>query len=305
VSFVGSTSVVAPGAGATANIVSVSPFTVVAPSQPTPVSCSALPATSITCTLNFASGFTGAGSTISFDVTVQSPDVGTNSSVGTLTFASTTSWSDPENDGESSPPLQTPTTLIVPNPKVVDTYLPAPGTVKTGTTGGAATCDQPWVTIVKVPAAAQVGVDLRSFTDPTLPPGTQFFSTIGIPNLADPLLAPKLFGVGTHWYDPGAASILVVNTLRRDVCTVPGSNPIQKAAHILKEKIYYQPEGGQFQQVLLCIVTSGPTPGNPCIAFAQVYTQWTLPRNVTSPSDYLGDHEWVIFANENGKYGAP
>ena len=46
------------------------------------------------------------------------------------------------------------------DPKVVETYLPAPGTVKTGTAGGAATCAQPWVTIVKVPAPASVSMNL-------------------------------------------------------------------------------------------------------------------------------------------------
>ena len=53
----------------------------------------------------------------------------------------------------------------------------------------------------------------------------------------------------------------------------------------------------QYTQLYLCFVTSGPTPGQPCIASLKVYTRHNSP----SP-DYLGDHEWVIYANENGKY---
>ena len=279
-----------------------------------PATACVISTTHIECTFNFNPAFdnpllNSAQATIAFDVTVQSP-TGTPAveSQPNLNLSSITSWTGaglspaPEPEYYS---LTSTTNLTVPDPNVVATYVPTAGTVKTGTNQGAATCAQPWVTIVKVPEAAQVGIDLNPFADPSLPANTQFFSTIGIPDLNNPLLPPKLFGVGTHWYDHGAASRLVVNTLRRDVCTVPGSDPIKKAAHILQEKIYYEPEGGQFQRVLLCIVTSGPTPGNPCIAYAQVYTRFNLPRNVTNPNDYLGDHEWVIFANENGKYGAP
>ena len=314
VKFVADTVVNATGAGA-ANIVETTAATVannVGGALNNAATACGITTTHLECMFNFNSpGFDGdvpQAATITFDVTVQSP---TASAAGSLDLITTTSYTEagftaPEPESFS---LTSTSNLTVPDPLVVATYVPAAGTVKTGNTGGAATCvggptgndPNKWVTIVKVPEAAQVGIDLNPFTDPSLPPGSQFFSTIGIPDLTDPLGAPKLFGVGTHWYDPGAASRLVVNTLRRDVCTVPGSDPIQKAAHILQEKIYYKPEGGQFQRVHLCIITSGPTPGSPCIAFAQVYTRFNLP-NVPNKNDYLGDHEWVIFANENGKY---
>jgi hypothetical protein len=326
--FVADTNVSAPNAGPAAVIKSVSPPAVssgptlaayICPITPPPFSPPGTPATHIECTFDFTpGGFNKDGATIRFDVTVQSPDVGTNTSGGTLNFNSTTSWLEPDegNPREYGAPLQTQTALAVPDPKVVATYLPAPGTVTTGTTGGAATCvggltgndPNKWVTIVKVPAAAQVGVNLnRDAIAGQVPQNAQFFSTISIPDLTNTsgTPPPQLFGVNppVHWYDPGAANKLVVNTLRRDVCTVAGSTPLQKAAQILKEKIYYKPDGGTFQPVLLCAVTSGPTPNNPCIVFAQVYTQWTLP-NVPNKKDYLGDHEWVIFANENGSYVA-
>lgn len=308
VKFVADTVVDAAGAGA-ANFVETTPATVannVGGALNMVATACVIATTHLECTFNFSSpGFDGNApqATITFDVTVQSP---TASAAGSLNLVSKTTYTEP--NGHPEPEyfsLTSTSNLTVPDPSVVATYVPTAGTVKTGTNQGAATCTQPWVTIVKVPEAAQVGIDLNPFPD--APPNTQFFSTIGIPDLTDPLGAPKLFGVGTHWYDSGAASRLVVNTLRRDVCTVPGSDAIKRAAHILQEKIYYKPDGvgTQFQQVLLCIVTSGPTPGNPCIAFAQVYTRFNLPRNVANPSDYLGDHEWVIFANENGKYGAP
>jgi hypothetical protein len=302
VKFVADTVVIAADAGA-ANFVETTAATVannVGGALNNGAPACVITTTHLECTFNFnAPGFDGKAATITFDVTVQSP---TASAAGSLDLKTTTSYTEAGDQPEpESFSLTSTSNLTVPDPLVVATYVPTAGTVKTGTNQGAATCAQPWVTIVKVPEAAQVGIDLNPFTDPSLPPNTQFFSTIGIPDLTDPSGAPKLFGVGTHWYDRDAASKLVVNTLRRDVCTVPGSDPIKRAAHILQEKIYYKPEGGQFQQVLLCIVTSGPMPGRPCIVFAQVYTRFNLP-NVPNKDDYLGDHEWVIFANENGKY---
>ncbi len=139
-------------------------------------------------------------------------------------------------------------------------------------------------------------------------PGCSKFSKIDIPG--------GLYGWGPteaeriRWYEQDAKSKLLVITLRKDVGTVVGSDPVKKALQILKEKIYYKPDptlanpSPFFQQVLLCLVTAGPTPGNPCIAYAQVYTRFNAP-NVTNRTEYFGDHEWVIFANENGKFGAP
>ena len=138
-----------------------------------------------------------------------------------------------------------------------------------------------------------------------LPLGEQYPGTFG--NYSQVSIPGQQYAVGTHWYDPGAESKLLVITLRRDKCTIgDGDGDFDDALKILKEKIFYKsdshPELG-YQQVLSCFVTSGPTPGNPCIARRKVYTKFNLPP-VSDPNrlQYLGDHEWVLFANENGKY---
>jgi hypothetical protein len=223
-----------------------------------------------------------------------------------------------ETEGE----ISTYTTLTVPDPTVVETYVPvAGGTVTTGSQGGAATCaggalgsdPNKWVTIVRVPEPAQVGVNLNRVpvVDDDVPPNTIFFSRIQIPDLVDLLGAPQLFGVGTRWYDHDAKSKLVVNTLRRDKCTIgSGLGTLKDALLILKEKIYYKPDIAYpprvpenppvYKRLHLCLVTSGPYPGEPCIVYAKVYSKFNLP-NAPNKLDYLGDHEWLIFSNENGK----
>jgi hypothetical protein len=204
---------------------------------------------------------------------------------------------------KSQEPLTTLTALSNPalTPSVVDTYLPLAGAVNTGTTGGAATCAQPWVTIAKVPAAAQVGVTL-------IPDDTQYPGTFG--NFTKLQIPGALYGWGPNpadqirWYSPGAASKLLVITLRRDVCTIDGHGPIADALKILKEKIFYRADNSlSYTQLLSCFVTSGPTPGVPCIAHRKVYTKFNLPP-VSDPNrlQYLGDHEWVIYAHDNGRY---
>jgi hypothetical protein len=255
--------------------------------------------THIECTFNFNPPFDQppppnnliTPATITFDVIVQSPQ-GPNA--GTLNFNSKTTWSEPNRPPESeSFSLTTTTSLLAPDPQRVETFLPAPGTVTTGTAGGAATCTQPWVTIAKVPAAASVGVSL--IPDDVFTPAPDRFTKLAIPG--------QQFGVGTHWYDPDAASKLLVITLRRDNCTIDGRGPLTDALRILKEPVYYQSDASpanpnpQYNQLYLCAVTSGPFPGQPCIASLKVYTRWNSPS-----SEYWGDHQWVIYANENGKY---
>jgi hypothetical protein len=209
------------------------------------------------------------------------------------------------------------TALTTPDPTVVETYVPvAGGTVITGANQGAATCvaGNKFVTIVKVPQPAQVGVNLNRvpIVDDDVPTNTLFFSKIQIPDL---LNNPQLFGEGTRWYDHDAKTKLVVNTLRRDKCTIgSGNGTLKDALLILKEKIYYKPDipyypaapefPPVYKPLLLCFVTSGPYPGQPCIVYGKVYTKFNLP-NVPNKLDYLGDHEWVIFSNENGRIALP
>lgn len=228
-----------------------------------------------------------------FTLLVKSPTAGEQIKLSSQTF-----WKETHHTYcESEAALTTLTALSNPalNPEVVNTILPEPGTVATGTTGGAATTAQPWVTIVKVPAAAQVGLDL------TTPVGEQC-PTNDCENFAKVTIPGQQFSVGTRWYDPDAKSKLLVITLRKDVTEVVGDTPAKKALQILHEKVYYKPDNANsYQQVLLCFVTSGPTVGNPCIAQVKVYTRFNLP-NVPNKNEYTGDHEWVIFANENGRY---
>ena len=60
-------------------------------------------------------------------------------------------------------------------------------------------------------------------------------------------------------------------------------------------------------KVLPCRITGGPVaatataPGRPCIASRKVYTIFNLP-DVPNKFEYLGDHEWTIWANDNGRY---
>ena len=249
---------------------------------------------------------------IRFELTVQSP---TGTGAGALNVNSTTSYSEPSQLPESEYfATSTLTNLTVPNPTVVETFVPvAGGTVTTGAAQGAATCvdGNKFVTIVKVPQPAQVGVNLN--IDDAVPPNTLFFSRILIPDLTTAGV-PQLFGPGTRWYDPDAKNKLVVNTLRRDMCTIgSGTGSLKDGLLILKEKIFYKPDipypdapelTPVYKQLLLCLVTSGPYPGQPCIVYAQVYTRFNLP-NVPNKMDYLGDHEWVIFSNENGRIALP
>jgi hypothetical protein len=312
VKFVADTSVVNASSPGPANFVAAAPAAIANAGSAVltnAASACVISATHLDCSFDFSPAFDGNSpqATISFDLTVQAPS-GAANGAPQLLLASTTRWTEVGGSaGDERYVLASTTNLTTPDPTVVDTFVPvAGGKVTTGTSLGAATCSEPWVTIVKVPAPAQVGVNLNIGSD-LVPPGTLFFSKIGIPDPSTGL--PQLFGVGIHWYDPGAASQLVVNTLRRDKCTIgSGNGTLSDAGLILKEKIYYKPDQPtahnplpEYRPVYLCLVTSGPYVGEPCIAFAQVYTKYNLPKNVTNPNEYLGDHEWVIFSNENGK----
>jgi hypothetical protein len=249
--------------------------------------------------------------TISFDVTVKSP---TGSSTGTLDLITETRYSDAIGNPESEYYALTTTgltQLTVPDPTVVATYLPAPGTVTTGTTQGVLSCDlgreidpNRWINIVKVPAEAQVGVNLKPFTDATLPSGTTLFSTLAIPG--------QVFGDGIPWYSQLAASKLLVITQKRHKCTIGSGNGTFKDTLIgLATKTYYKPDhvvywphtnilknpppgmGADpvFLPVPLCLVSGGPYLGEPCILYEYIDAGRNLIR--------------VFYANENGRYGTP
>jgi hypothetical protein len=87
----------------------------------------------------------------------------------------------------------------------------------------------------------------------------------------------------------------------------------RQALDVLRERVYYRGtttagvEDSQYVKVLPCHITGGPVaatataPGRPCIASRKFYFPWNLP-DVPNKSDYLFDQEWIIWANDNGKY---
>lgn len=189
--------------------------------------------------------------------------------------------------------------------------LSSGGTVATGTAQGAATADQPSAASITVPSAAVVSVSLVPGPEDTdLPADYLGFWRIRIPDPSNPS-SPLYFGVGTHWYDRDAKSKLIVNTLRLDKSEIgSGNGTIRDALLILKERLYYKPDQPtarapadppEYRQLHLCFVTSGPYPGEPCVLYAKAYTKFNLPKNVPNPNEYLGDHEWAVLANENGR----
>ncbi len=267
-----------------------------------------LPTTSIVCTLpDLAPG----AAVNAFIVTFTSPTTG---ALLTLT-GSTKARMDKDGDNDaddqqivqSSASVNTPVTPA--NPNTVATYLPLAtgGTVSTGTNGGAATCAQPWVTVASVPKSGTVNLDVFQAA-PTCPGCKGNYSGLKIP--------------GTFGTTTSPPADLLVITLRRDKCTIgDGDGDLDDALKILTEKIFYRgelaggvdPFPGQpnlgWAQVYSCKVTGGPVAatatsvGRPCIASRKVYTPFNLPP-VSDPNrlQYLGDHEWTIYANDNGKY---
>jgi hypothetical protein len=113
-------------------------------------------------------------------------------------------------------------------------------------------------------------------------------------------------------YRPTGTCNLIVNTLRIDKSRVgSGQGTKSDAKLILKnQKLYYKPDEPtarapanppEYKQLYSCRVTSGPYPGEPCVLYAKVYTEFSLPMNVPNPNEYLGDYEAVILTNENGR----
>jgi hypothetical protein len=104
---------------------------------------------------------------------------------------------------------------------------------------------------------------------------------------------------------------LIVNTLRIDKSRIgSGRGTMPDANLILKQKLYYKPEQPTerapenppvYKQLYSCRITSGPYPGEPCVLYAKVYEQSSLPTSVANPQEYLGDYEALILTNENGR----
>jgi hypothetical protein len=294
--FTASTSVLPSGTGTAPFFATDNP----ACSNPTP--------TSIACTVpNLLPGT----SIVPFTVTVTAPTFTPPANGGQIDFThQSTARFNKDNDFDADDPIvSTPaatvsTALTDPNPTTVSTVLPLAtgGTVFTGTEGGAATCEQPWVSITQVPKAATVNMDVTPLPaeKPICAAGAcEFFATLKIP--------------GTFGTTTSPPSDLLVITLRRDRCTIEGRGIIGKALQILDENVLYRGattagvEDSQYVKVLPCRITGGPVaatstaPGRPCIAARKVYTVFNLP-DVTNKWEFYGDHEWTIWANDNGRY---
>lgn len=294
--FTASTSVLPAGTG-------TAPFFATdnaACSNPTP--------TSIACTVP---DLLPGASIAPFTVTLTAPTFTPPTNGGQIDFThQSTARFNKDNDFDADDPIvSTPavtvsTVLTDPNPNTVATVLPLAtgGTVYTGTEGGAATCEQPWVSITQVPKATTVNLDVTALTaeKPICASGScEFFANLKIPGT---------FGITTS-----PPSDLLVITLRRDRCTIEGRGIIGKALQILDENVLYRGattagvEDTQYVKVLPCRITGGPVaatptaPGRPCIASRKVYTIFNLP-DLPNKWDYYGDHEWTIWANDNGKY---
>jgi hypothetical protein len=292
-----------------------------------PAGCVLSGSTTINCTFSPGLSSAGIGGSPSaslpkiFTVVVQVPTAG-----GRIKFVSETRWFELVGHGDCgvAPSFPLPvvpigsacyetegaktiyTTLNPADPQVVDTYLPAPGTVTTGETQGVLTCNDRntdpnrWINIVKVPAEAQVGVNLKPFTDTTPPAGTMLFSTLAIPG--------QVFGDGIRWWFHDAASKLLVITQKRHRCTIgSGQGTLKDGLIGLAQRPYYKPDHpvfwpgttipknppqGQtepvFQHVPFCLVSGGPYLGDPCLLLEYYDSGRNLIR--------------VFFANENGKY---
>lgn len=261
----------------------------------------------IECKLTFSPNLISNGpNSAPFTVTVLAPTAGQR-----IKFVSETRWFEvvsPHGCGSAPPgnfPAVNPPCLETEGPKpaiyfdlisptatptIAQTVLPfsTGGTVTTGT--GAATCDNPWVVSVKVPQAATVSLNSNPGTEPqaaTCASGTcQYFARLAIP--------------GTF-----APTNPLVTTLRRDRCTIEGRGIIGKALQILEESIYYRGDSSSnYLQLFSCRTHGGPSPGVPCIASRGIYTIFNLP-NVPDKLSYWGDHFWIIYSTENGRYGTP
>ncbi len=117
--------------------------------------CSNPTPTSIQCTVpDLAPG----ASIVPFTVTLTAPAFTPPSNGGRIDFTHQSSARFDKQNSSNDPIVDTPAVTVSialtdPNPTTVATVLPLAtgGTVFTGTEGGAATCEQPWVSITKCP----------------------------------------------------------------------------------------------------------------------------------------------------------
>ena len=175
----------------------------------------------------------------------------------------------------------TPIALDQPDANKVTSYVPANVEVNFFTGGGVATKDDPWVTIVNVPAGSTTSTATVSENpqDSSCPAGqiTCRSSTLTIPGEF-----------------PGLLEI----TLLRDASTISRNEKIEDAV------VYYRKnEDVSFAPVLPCSATNPPEQGKPCEDLAQRYAYPSKSsRRAPVPTELLGDWRFVIYAIDNGRY---
>ena len=153
---------------------------------------------------------------------------------------------------------------------------------------------EPFVTFVRVPKSTTVNVN-------------QIMPALTTDNAFSNLKIPGLFGTPTS----PSADLLVITFRRHKSVIGSGNGSLGDALLILHERIFYQGAtttgtlDTDFRQVYPCLITGGPvaatgsTPGRPCIASRKVYNIFNSPN---PKAQWLGTHEWIIHANDNGGY---
>jgi hypothetical protein len=183
--------------------------------------------------------------------------------------------------GSNSDEGMTPIALDQPDANKVTSYVPANVEVNFFTGGGVATKDDPWVTIVNVPAGSTTSTATvnENPQDSSCPAGqiTCRSSTLTIPGEF-----------------PGLLEI----TLLRDSSTISRNQKIEDAV------VYYRKtELSAFEPVLPCSETNPPESGVPCEDLAQRYAYPSKSsRRAPVPTELLGDWRFVIYALDNGRY---
>ena len=167
---------------------------------------------------------------------------------------------------------------------MVTSHVPGNVAVTFFTGYGVATKQDPWVTIVKVPAGStETTASVDEFLNVDCPVGVTECSS-------SDLSIPLASFTGTE---------LLEITLRRDESTIP------RGAKIADAVVYYKKDGAlNYEIVPSCSSDSSlPKANQPCedLDKRKAYANKSSRRNPVEP-DFLGDWEFVIKARDNGKY---
>jgi hypothetical protein len=228
-----------------------------------------------------------AGQSVSFAVFFKSPQRA-GAADGVVSFSGTTFYAEGTGGPNSVPPNSTvnwtasSVTLGTLNPTHVKSAVQkSGGTLFTGD-GAAAKSTDTWTTTVTVPASA---------TYTTADVLEETIATPLAPNLADQSSSTLTI--------PGQFAQLVIK-LRRDASTLLKGAKIASARVLYKDPSHPDARVVYPYEVLPCTDTTFgtlPQPGIPCIRTRTEYTKKNAPT-----ADWVGDWEFEILANDNGRY---